>query len=98
MEQGRPSKYETYVAPRLNEVADWLRNGATEKEIAKRLDKKKEETMGIKIVNVNGVVLEQPRTSLSVVENQKLWQWTNKNDFYKMGPAPYYGFYNNWVR
>lgn len=35
---GRPSKYETCVAPRLNEVADWARNGATDKEIAARLD------------------------------------------------------------
>lgn len=33
----RPSKYETHVAPRLGEVADWLRNGATEKEVAERL-------------------------------------------------------------
>ncbi len=33
----RPSKYETHVAPRLDEVADWLRNGATDKEVAKRL-------------------------------------------------------------
>lgn len=34
----RPNKYETHVAPRLGEVADWVRNGATEKEIAERLD------------------------------------------------------------
>ena len=34
----RPNKYETYVAPRLDEIADWVRNGATEKEIAERLD------------------------------------------------------------
>ena len=40
----------------------------------------------------------QPRTSLSVVGNQALWQWTNNNDFYKLIPAPYYMFYNNWVR
>ncbi len=33
----RPSKYQTHVAPRLNEIADWLRNGATDKEIAARL-------------------------------------------------------------
>lgn len=33
----RPSKYETHVAPRLGEVADWVRNGATEREIAERL-------------------------------------------------------------
>lgn len=33
----RPSKYETHVAPRFNEVEDWLRNGATEEEVAKRL-------------------------------------------------------------
>lgn len=34
----RPNKYETHVAPRLGEVADWVRNGATEREIAERLD------------------------------------------------------------
>ncbi len=50
------------------------------------------------IEQANGVVCEQSRTALSVVENQKLWQWTNNNDFYKMLPAPYYAFYNNWVR
>lgn len=49
-------------------------------------------------MSVNAVVLEQPRTALSVVENQKRWQWTNNNAFYSMLPAPYYSFYNNWVR
>lgn len=34
---GRPSKYETHVAPRLGEIADWVRNGASNKEIAVRL-------------------------------------------------------------
>lgn len=33
----RPNKYETHVAPRLGEVADWVRNGATDEEIIKRL-------------------------------------------------------------
>lgn len=33
----RPSKYETHVAPRLSEVADWVRNGATDEEVAKML-------------------------------------------------------------
>lgn len=33
----RPNKYETHVAPRLNEIADWVRNGATDIEIAERL-------------------------------------------------------------
>lgn len=33
----RPSKYETHVAPRLTEIEDWVRNGATDKEIADRL-------------------------------------------------------------
>lgn len=42
--------------------------------------------------------LEQPRFALTAVANQKLWQWTNNNDFYKLIPAPYYSFYNNWVR
>ena len=31
------SKYETHVAPRLEEVKDWCRNGATDKEIWERL-------------------------------------------------------------
>ena len=34
---GRPSKYETHVLPRLVEIADWCRNGATEEEMAARL-------------------------------------------------------------
>lgn len=33
----RPSKYETHVAPRLEEVKDWVRNGATDSEIAQKL-------------------------------------------------------------
>lgn len=33
----RPSKYETHVAPRLSEVADWVRNGASDREVAERL-------------------------------------------------------------
>lgn len=33
----RPSKYATYVAPRLEEIADWVRNGATDRQIAERL-------------------------------------------------------------
>lgn len=33
----RPSKYETHVAPRLEEIKDWCRNGATDEEVAKRL-------------------------------------------------------------
>ena len=31
------SKYETHVAPRLEEIKDWCRNGATDKEIWERL-------------------------------------------------------------
>lgn len=34
---GRPGKYETHVLPRLDEIADWCRNGATEEEMAARL-------------------------------------------------------------
>ena len=41
---------------------------------------------------------EQPRSSLSVVENQKRFQWVNSNEFYSMIPAPYIGFYQNWVK
>lgn len=33
----RPSKYETHVAPRLEEIKDWVRNGATDEEVAKKL-------------------------------------------------------------
>lgn len=33
----RPSKYETHVAPRLEEIKDWVRNGATDEEVAQRL-------------------------------------------------------------
>lgn len=34
---GRPGKYETHVLPRLDEIVDWCRNGATNAEIAERL-------------------------------------------------------------
>lgn len=34
---GRPNKYETYVKSRFDEIKEWLKLGATEKEIAKRL-------------------------------------------------------------
>lgn len=33
----RPNKYETHVAPRLEEIKDWVRNGATDEEVIKRL-------------------------------------------------------------
>lgn len=41
---------------------------------------------------------EQPQMALSMVANQKLWQRPNNNAFYSSLPAPYYMFYNNWVR
>lgn len=31
------SKYETHVAPRLEEIKDWVRNGATDDEIISKL-------------------------------------------------------------
>lgn len=34
---GRKSAYETRIKPRLNEIAEWLANGATEKQIAQNL-------------------------------------------------------------
>ena len=33
----RPNKYATHVAPRFGEIEDWLRNGATEAEVARNL-------------------------------------------------------------
>lgn len=33
----RPNKYETHVAPRFEEIQDWVRNGATDEVIAKKL-------------------------------------------------------------
>lgn len=33
----RPSKYETHVAPRFEEIKGWVSNGATDEEVAKRL-------------------------------------------------------------
>lgn len=44
------------------------------------------------------VSLEQPRLAVSVVANQKRWQWVNNEAFYALLPASYYSFYNNWVR
>ena len=34
---GRPNKYESNVKPRINEILEWLKLGATEKEIAENL-------------------------------------------------------------
>ena len=34
---GRPSKYETTVKPRFEEITEWLQIGATDKEIAENL-------------------------------------------------------------
>lgn len=35
---GRPNKYEANVKPRFDEILEWLRTGATEKEIAENLE------------------------------------------------------------
>ena len=37
MPRGRKSKYETHVKPRLKEIEEWLKEGATEEEVAKAL-------------------------------------------------------------
>ena len=37
MRTGRPNKYETNVKPRFAEIKEWLRSGATDKEIAENL-------------------------------------------------------------
>ena len=34
MAKGRPSKYDTEVKPRFNEIRSWLEQGATEEEVA----------------------------------------------------------------
>lgn len=49
-------------------------------------------------VPLNNCGVTQPRTFVSLSENQKRWQWVNNNDFYALLPASYYSFYNNWVR
>lgn len=37
MKKGRPSKYESHVKPRFAEIREWLKSGATDKEIAENL-------------------------------------------------------------
>lgn len=37
MRSGRPSKYESNVKPRFAEIKEWLKAGATDKEIAENL-------------------------------------------------------------
>lgn len=37
MSGGRPSKYQTHVKPRLDEIKEWARAGATNKEMASAL-------------------------------------------------------------
>lgn len=39
-----------------------------------------------------------PRMAASMAANQKMWQQTSNVEFYSMLPAPYYSFYNNWVK
>lgn len=34
---GRPNKFDTHVKPRFNEISEWLKIGATDKEIAENL-------------------------------------------------------------
>ena len=34
---GRKSKYQTHVEPRLKEIEEWVKNGATDEEVAKAL-------------------------------------------------------------
>ena len=46
----------------------------------------------------NALVCEQPRLALSVLANQKRWQWVSNEAFYRLVPGEYYGFYQNWVR
>ena len=40
--RGRKSVYETAIKPRFNEIIDWLRNGATEKQVYENLGIKKD--------------------------------------------------------
>lgn len=47
---------------------------------------------------VNAVQLDKPRPVNSVVANQTMFQFTNNSEFYSIIPAPYYSFYNNWVK
>lgn len=49
-------------------------------------------------IPMNDCGISKPRALVSLSENQKRWQWINNNDFYAALPAPYYSFYNNWVR
>ena len=35
--RGRKSAYETTIKPRFNEISEWLRNGATEKQVYENL-------------------------------------------------------------
>lgn len=37
MAGGRPSKYETEIVPRFDEMETWIRNGFSEREVAKKL-------------------------------------------------------------
>lgn len=36
--RGRKSVYDTHIKPRFSDILDWLKNGATEKQIADNLD------------------------------------------------------------
>ena len=37
MRRGRKNKYETHVVPFFNNISEWLKNGATERQIAEKL-------------------------------------------------------------
>ena len=41
---------------------------------------------------------DQPKTALSMVANQRIWQSANNTAFYAMLPGTYLQFYQNWVK
>ena len=51
-----------------------------------------------KLEDLDQIDLEQPRIARTVGNRHQRRQWVNNQGFYSLLPAPYYSFYNNWVR
>lgn len=64
MKKGRKSKYDVQVMPHLEIIAAWCRDGATEKDIAKKL--------GISLSTLNKYKAEIPEFSDTLKRNREL--------------------------
>ena len=65
---GRKSAYEEKIKPRFSEIAEWVRNGATEKSIANRLGISRKTFMKYKALESDLVTLLKSNREVAVNE------------------------------